>query len=117
LKGGPNMHIRCVDHQTNLCTVHWVGQQRSFGDGALSSLYRRQEGGGVFHSIFTRLPAFQQVCERLQQPCRPLNEPAVKVDQPEKPLQLLDIGWRRMALQGLHMGLERPGSFGCHLVT
>jgi hypothetical protein len=97
------MHIRCVDHQTNLCTVHRVGQQRSFGDSALSGLHRRQKGGGVFHSIFTRLPALQRVCERLQQPRRPFDEPAVKIYQPEKPLQLFDIGRRRVALQGLYM--------------
>ncbi len=56
------------------------------------------------------------VCEGLQKPFGTLDEPALKVDQPQECLELLrSQHW--VMLQGIHMAAKRPCPLSGRLMT
>jgi hypothetical protein len=72
-------------------------------------------GGGRPEQNFGR--TFQQICERLKGASHCREETPVKIDETQKPLQLLDVCRRRAVLNGGNVPGERGDPSLIHHMT
>jgi hypothetical protein len=86
-----------------------VGQQCSSGEGGLGRV-----DGGTHGVRYIQPPwrAAQGVCERLEGAGDAGQEPLIKINEPQEPLQLFHITGDRELLEGGHVFAQRSNTLG-----